>query len=195
MGKHAAFAPIHLGDTHWSVCVATPESELLVLTGPLRPVPVAAGNAGAAVHGLQRHPGPQAPLCWRRRCAAAKRPRTPCARAGTLPLGHREHFRRVLPHGRPGASRHAQPSGLALGGYTTEEEVLGKPAAAFWRNPARRDTPLALLERDGLVRDFEVELLDKDGKAVLAATSSSFYRDHDGRILGVQGTFRDISQR
>ena len=87
------------------------------------------------------------------------------------------------------------PSGARLLGYDNAEEMLGKPNADFWFDPSARKDFLVRIQRDGVVADFEVVLKRKDGEPVLVATSSGFYRDEAGTVLGVEGIFRDITER
>lgn len=87
------------------------------------------------------------------------------------------------------------PSGARLLGYDSPQEMIGQPIASLWNFPAERLDMLELMERDGVVHDHEVVLVRKDGSPVPVATTSSYYNDKDGQILGVEGIFRDITER
>jgi PAS domain S-box-containing protein len=87
------------------------------------------------------------------------------------------------------------PSGVRLLAYEHAEEMLGRSNEEFWFDPAARQAFLERIQRDGFVADFEVVLKRKDGEPVLVATSSGFYRDEEGMVLGVEGIFRDITER
>lgn len=87
------------------------------------------------------------------------------------------------------------PSGVRLLAYEHAEEMLGRPNENFWFAPAARQAFLERIQRDGFVADFEVVLKRKDGEPVLVATSSGLYRDEAGMVLGVEGIFRDITER
>ena len=87
------------------------------------------------------------------------------------------------------------PSGVRLLGYGNAGEMLGRPNEEFWLEPAQREDFLELIRTRGRVSDFEVVLRRKDGAPVLVATSSRLYHDEDGSVLGVEGIFRDISER
>ncbi len=56
-----------------------------------------------------------------------------------------------------------------------------------------RDRWLGLLRQSGEVRDFEVQLLRKDGSIFWAAVNGHMVRDSAGRIVRIEGTVRDIS--
>jgi len=87
------------------------------------------------------------------------------------------------------------PSGVRLLGYERVEEMLGRSNEDFWFDPMARREFLECIQREGFVADFEVVLKRKDGEPVLVATSSGFYRDEAGTVLGVEGIFRDITER
>ncbi len=87
------------------------------------------------------------------------------------------------------------PSGARLLAYDSVEQMLGIPNAQFWKHPEQREAMLEQLRRHGSVHDYEVELVRRDGEPVMVSTSSAFYRDQEGNILGVEGIFRDITER
>jgi PAS domain S-box-containing protein len=87
------------------------------------------------------------------------------------------------------------PSGARLLGYGSAEEMLGRLNEEFWFDPEGRRDFLQRIQAQGFVADFEVVLKRKDGEPVLVATSSGLYRDEQGVILGVEGIFRDITER
>lgn len=87
------------------------------------------------------------------------------------------------------------PSGAWLLGYDSPQEMIGRPCASLWNCPAEWQDMLELIERDGIVRDYEVVLVRKDGSLVPVSTTSSYYHDKDGKILGEEGIFRDITER
>jgi PAS domain S-box-containing protein len=87
------------------------------------------------------------------------------------------------------------PSVLSLCGFGSMDEVLGQPVEIFYMFPAERHMLLRRLMAEGVVRDYEVTLRRKDGSPIQVATTSNFYRDAVGNILGVEGIFRDITER
>jgi diguanylate cyclase (GGDEF)-like protein/PAS domain S-box-containing protein len=56
----------------------------------------------------------------------------------------------------------------------TEQEIIGRTSRdiGIWRDPADRARLIAILERDGLCRNFETTLLTKDGRARAVLVSS-----------------------
>ena len=87
------------------------------------------------------------------------------------------------------------PSGARLLGYDSPQKMVGLPVASLWNFPAERSDMLEIMERDGVVRDYEVVLGRKDGSLLPVSTTSGYYHDKDGKLLGVEGIFRDITER
>jgi PAS domain S-box-containing protein len=59
--------------------------------------------------------------------------------------------------------------------------------------PEERRIFLEKLQHKGQVVNFEARLKRKDGSVWWASTSAHFYKDKDGKILGVEGVTRDIT--
>jgi PAS domain S-box-containing protein len=90
----------------------------------------------------------------------------------------------------------ASRSLAALLGYNDIAECLGRNISAdFYAKPADRERFIGEVKRNGKVTDYEVKLKKKDGTTVLIATSSHLYYDTAGKVLGIEGTFRDITER
>ncbi|MBU1042407.1 MAG: PAS domain S-box protein [Proteobacteria bacterium] len=87
------------------------------------------------------------------------------------------------------------PSGLRMYGAQSMDELLGKPVEMFYMLTPEREAFRDKLQAEGAVRDFEVAFLRKDGNVLQAAVTASFYRDEAGKALGVEGIFRDITER
>lgn len=85
------------------------------------------------------------------------------------------------------------PSGAKLLGYDSTEEMLGRSIESFWLHPEKRGELLERLKQGGVVRDYEVVLVRKDGSPVEVSTTTSYYSDQAGRILGVEGVVRDVT--
>ncbi|WP_321504864.1 PAS domain S-box protein [uncultured Methanoregula sp.] len=89
----------------------------------------------------------------------------------------------------------SSPSALTLLGYSSLDEVLGKPIASFFYQPEKRGDLLRILSKKGKIEDYEVQLKRKDGTPVWVSTNSHYYLGPDGSITGVEGVYRDISRR
>ncbi len=81
-------------------------------------------------------------------------------------------------------------------GYDDLTECLGKNIAdTFYADPRDRKRFLDEVYKNGYVSDYEVNLKKKDGTTLPVAVSSYLYFDKAGTILGIEGTWRDITER
>jgi PAS domain S-box-containing protein len=89
----------------------------------------------------------------------------------------------------------ASPSTIRILGYSSLEEIIGKPIERFWVDPGCRKEMMQQIRKHGRVMDYEVLIRKPDGTSLPVAVTSTFYRDHDGSIQGVEGIIRDITDR
>lgn len=87
------------------------------------------------------------------------------------------------------------PSVLPMLEYDSLEELLGRKNGEFWKHPSERDILIALLKEKKEIRDYEVTLLTKKGYDIQVAVSSRICINEKGDFDGVEGIFRDISER
>jgi len=79
-------------------------------------------------------------------------------------------------------------------GYRTDE-LLGREMAAFYCEPDGRNEFLKTLHsNNGVVRNYIAPLRHKDGSTVWVSTNAHFYHDESGKLAGVEGNARDITQ-
>jgi len=89
----------------------------------------------------------------------------------------------------------ASRSWADLLGYDDVSECIGRNIATdFYFNPPDRVRFLEEIGEEGKVTNYEVLLRKKDGTPVLVATNSHLTYDSSGRITGIEGTFRDITE-
>lgn len=84
---------------------------------------------------------------------------------------------------------------LPMLGLNSLEEIIGRKTGEFWKIPSERDTLITLLKEKGEIRDYEVTLLTRAGDEVQVAVSSRICINEKGEFDGVEGIFRDISER
>ena len=90
----------------------------------------------------------------------------------------------------------ASPSWSKLLGYDSLDKCIGyNIAEKFYFEPHRRKEFLEAVYRKGSVSDYEVVLKSRDGRPVYVSTNSHLYYGEAGDLLGVEGIFRDISER
>ncbi len=93
-----------------------------------------------------------------------------------------------------GITRYVCPAVRNVLGYSAEE-IVGLPAAMFYPDPVEREPLLAAIRRDGFVHDFPGRMRRKDGRIIDIAISTQILRDEQGNYAGVEGIWRDITER
>jgi diguanylate cyclase (GGDEF)-like protein/PAS domain S-box-containing protein len=76
------------------------------------------------------------------------------------------------------------------------EELIGRKLADMYVDPEGRSAFLAALQSGGgKVSGYEAALRHKDGHPVWVLTNAQYVLDAQGKVIGVEGTTRDISER
>ncbi len=97
---------------------------------------------------------------------------------------------------REGTLLMISPSGAHLLGYRSVDEMLGYPIEEkLYMNPGDRGGFLTAISETGSVRDYEIQFKHVNGSVVTVSTNSHYYYSPDGKIMGVEGIFRDITDR
>ena len=92
----------------------------------------------------------------------------------------------------------ANPALARMFGYDSPEDLLenvSNVAEQLYTDPERRAEFSRLVQRDGFVSGFEVQIRRKDGGTMWASTSARAIRDAGGALVGYEGTVEDITQR
>ena len=85
---------------------------------------------------------------------------------------------------------------VRLFGFSSREEFLRVDVARdLYRDPATRSDFLRRLTSDGFVKDYELELVTRQGKSLLVVASASAARDEEGQIVAFRGILRDVTER
>ena len=88
------------------------------------------------------------------------------------------------------------PSGYRLLGYDPGDSILGSNLAeTLYANPGDRTHLLDAIREKGAVQDYEINLRHKNGAIVTVSTNSQYYYGNDGRVGGIEGIFRDITEQ
>jgi two-component system cell cycle sensor histidine kinase/response regulator CckA len=85
------------------------------------------------------------------------------------------------------------PSVYRLSGYTVNEAIGMNLAEEIYLFPEERKIFIDKLQKKGQVANFKAQLKRKNGSVWWASTSAHFYKDKDGKVLGVEGITRDIT--
>ena len=87
-------------------------------------------------------------------------------------------------------------SGYRLLGYDRSENILGSSlAGTFYANPEDRRKLLEAISEKGAVHDYEVNFRHKDGSIITVSANSHYYYGNNGKIAGIEGIFRDITEQ
>jgi len=122
----------------------------------------------------------------------------------TAKLRESERRYRTLFDGIPVALYRTTPAGqivdanLALVhmlGYPTREHYLASSLASVYLAPEDRMRWQALMEREGVVRDFEVRLRRYDGAVIWVSDTARAVRDEEGQVQYYEGSLEDITER
>ncbi len=74
-------------------------------------------------------------------------------------------------------------------------ELRGLSVLGLYEDPSDRRRFQQQIEKQGSVRDFEIDLVSNDGRRINCLMTSSVRRDHDGAIVGYEGSIRDVTDR
>jgi len=80
-------------------------------------------------------------------------------------------------------------------GYPSREDLLAINTASLYVDPEDRVRWQALIEREGVVRDFEVRLRRYDGTVMWDSDTTRAVRDEQGQVLYYEGSIEDITER
>lgn len=86
-------------------------------------------------------------------------------------------------------------AGARIFGHENPEEIVGRPARDYWRDPEDRKRFLRELEREKSVRSFRIAARKKGGEFLELETSSRILEGDGGAFLGIEGMLRDVSER
>jgi PAS domain S-box-containing protein len=89
----------------------------------------------------------------------------------------------------------ANPALVEMLGYPDRESLLATNAKELYVNVKDRQRWQAVLERDGLVRDYETTIRRFDGSIIWARDDSRAVRDEDEQVLYYEGSLEDITER
>ena len=85
---------------------------------------------------------------------------------------------------------------LDMLGYESKEEFLKiNIATDLYLNPEDRRRWQEMIERDGYVKNYEVDFKRKDGEAISVSHTAHVRYDRDGKVVGYEGMNVDQSQR
>jgi PAS domain S-box-containing protein len=87
------------------------------------------------------------------------------------------------------------PAGARIFGYERPDEIIGRNALEYWRDPKDREAFRAELKIKNAVSAYPMRAKKKNGEPIELASSSRMIRDGNGNFLGIEGILRDITER
>ena len=97
-----------------------------------------------------------------------------------------------------GALLNANPALARIMGYQTPEELMcgvGDIAHTVYVQPSARAIYQSLMQRDGMVREFEYQVRQRGGEVLWLSDSATAVRDETGEVIRYEGTVRDITDQ
>jgi PAS domain S-box-containing protein len=97
-----------------------------------------------------------------------------------------------------GALLNANPALARMMGYETPEGLIGGIGDIthnIYVHPAARAEYQRLMQRDGMVREFEYQVRARDGRVLWLSDSATVVRDEAGEVIRYEGTVRDITDQ
>jgi PAS domain S-box-containing protein len=99
---------------------------------------------------------------------------------------------RTTPEGR---ILNANPALVDMLGYPDRESLLAVNVVDTFLSPGERQQWLALMEQNGLVRDFETQMRRRDGTVIWVKDTARAIRDSQGRTRYCEGSLEEITER
>ena len=88
----------------------------------------------------------------------------------------------------------ASPSAARMFRFDSPQEMIGKSALSFYKNPNDRKYVIEKLNKHGKVEENECKALRKDGTIFLASQNAQYHHDNQGQIQGTETLVRDITE-
>ncbi len=97
-----------------------------------------------------------------------------------------------------GALLNANPALARIMGYDTPEQLINNATDienSIYVHQAARAEYQFLMQRDGMVRDFEYQVRRRNGEILWLSDSASVVRNEKGEVIRYEGTVRDITDQ
>ena len=78
-------------------------------------------------------------------------------------------------------------------GFASPDDLIGAAAADLYVDSSERKRAQEILEQDGVVRNYDVRLLRRDGELIWARDNCRAVRGEEGTVLFFEGSLQDIT--
>ncbi len=125
-------------------------------------------------------------------------------RKSRMALEKSEESYRTLFNGVPVGLYRAKTNGVvedvnhglvAMLGYPDRQSLIAKNSTEHYVNPSDRKRWLALLEKNGVVYNFDTRLYRYDGTIIWTRNNGRVIKDKKGKMLHIEGAMLDITKR
>ncbi len=195
--KRAVYVPVSLGNTFWSIIVATPEDEIVATMKTFR-------NRLLAVLILLLAVGLIAGYAMLRIWWVAQEQRSRREAEEALRASE-EKYRHIFEHAVEGIFQSTpegrylsvNPALARMSGYASPEEMISSVtdiASQLYVDPAQREEYKRKLEAAGHLENFEFLAKDRNGNPICMSVNARVVKDADGKILFYEGTQENITR-
>lgn len=196
--KHAVYMPIIICDTFWSIVVATPEDEALAdMEGFRNRWLIIVGLLIAGVFVFSYY----LVRSWAVAKEAQKR-----AAAEEAFRESAEKYRLIFENAVEGIFQSTSegrfisvnPAFAKMCGYDSPREmmdVVTDIGTQLYADPADRDRYQMMVEKRGIVENYEVQYRRRDGREIWVSLNARGIRDEGGKVIYYEGTVEDITER
>ena len=81
-------------------------------------------------------------------------------------------------------------------GFDNKEDLIGVNLGKdIYLNPNHRIVFIRHLKKFGFVKDYEIQLIKKNGDIVIVSATSNLIYDKKNNLIGVEGVIRDVTER
>jgi PAS domain S-box-containing protein len=170
--------------------------------GTLIPICIVAGLVGAALGYLAAMAGRKGRAAAAARAGEVERRSLAERRFAEAEESYRKLFDSSIdgiyvttPEGR---LLNANPALARMMGYDTPQELIEgvtDVARAIYLDPSLRTEYQERMARDGMVREFEYQVRQRDGTVLWLSDSATTVRDEAGRVVRYEGVVRDITNQ
>ncbi len=196
--KHAVYMPIIIGDTFWSIVVATPEKEVLAGMEGFRNrwlLIVGLLLAGVFVFSYYMVRSWAVAKEAQKRAAAEEAFRESAEKYRLIFENAVEGIFQSTPEGR---FISVNPAFAKMCGYDSPREmvdVITDIGTQLYADPADRDRYRTMIDERGVAENYEVQYRRKDGREIWVSLNARGIRDEGGKLLYYEGTVEDITER
>jgi diguanylate cyclase (GGDEF)-like protein/PAS domain S-box-containing protein len=86
-------------------------------------------------------------------------------------------------------------SGARIFGHESAEEMIGRNALEYWREPKDREIYREELIMKKVLSAYPMKARKKSGEPIELESSSRIREDEKGKFLGIEGILRDVTER